>query len=183
MQQMKIKDLMVPLKEYATVSQDASLFEAVMALEEAQKKITEGYKHRAILALDKDGNVVGKVSQLDVLRGLEPKYNEIGDVKSLSKWGLTEKFIQSMMKHYELWEKPLDDICTKAAELKVKDVMYKPKEGEYVSQDATVDAAIHQLIVGHHQSLLVTEGNKIVGILRLTDVFKAVCERIKTCNI
>ena len=55
MQQMKIKSLMVPLKEYATVSQDATLFEAVMALEEAQKKIVEGYKHRAILARAETG--------------------------------------------------------------------------------------------------------------------------------
>ncbi len=182
MEKIKIKELMVPLKGYATVSQDATLYDAVLALEEAQRKIPEGYKHRAILALDQDGNVVGKVSQLDVLRGLEPKYNEIGDVKSLSKWGLTEKFIKGMMEHYALWEKPLDHICNKAADLKVKDVMYKPVEGEIVPQDATIDAGIHQLIVGHHQSLLVTDGEKIVGVLRLTDVFKAVCERIKSCT-
>ena len=31
---------------------------------------------------------------------------------------------------------------------------------------------IHQLVLGHHQSLLVTRGDKIVGILRLTDVFR-----------
>ncbi len=31
-----IKDLMVPLSEYVTVSKDATLFEAVLALEQAQ---------------------------------------------------------------------------------------------------------------------------------------------------
>lgn len=39
--------------------------------------------------------------------------------------------------------------------------------------------AIHRLVMGHHQSLLATRGEKIVGILRLTDVFQEVCLAIK----
>jgi CBS domain-containing protein len=50
--------------------------------------------------------------------------------------------------------------------------------------DATLDQAIHQLVVGHHQSLLVTkDGKEIVGILRLTDVFQEISERIKECGL
>jgi predicted transcriptional regulator len=37
--------------------------------------------------------------------------------------------------------------------------------------------------MGHHQSLLVTRDGGIVGILRLTDVFKEVFQMIKTCSI
>jgi signal-transduction protein with cAMP-binding, CBS, and nucleotidyltransferase domain len=37
-----------------------------------------------------------------------------------------------------------------------------------------LDEAIHHLIMGHHQSLLVKRDDQIVGILRLTDVFSAV---------
>jgi CBS domain-containing protein len=59
--------------------------------------------------------------------------------------------------------------------------MYTPTEGEYVSEDATLAVAIHQLVVGHHQSLLVTRGDQIVGILRLTDVFAAIFHKMKTC--
>jgi CBS domain-containing protein len=62
--------------------------------------------------------------------------------------------------------------------------MYTPTEGEYVPKDAALDQAIHQLVVGHHQSLLVTgEGREIVGILRLTDVFQEVCGMIKACYL
>jgi CBS domain-containing protein len=59
--------------------------------------------------------------------------------------------------------------------------MYTPGEGEYVSENASLGEAIHQLIMGHHQSLLVTRDDKIVGILRLTDVFAAVFHRMKEC--
>ena len=45
---------MVPLDEYATVSDSATLYDAVLALEEAQEKFdNRPYKHRAILVFNK----------------------------------------------------------------------------------------------------------------------------------
>jgi len=61
--------------------------------------------------------------------------------------------------------------------------MHTPTEGEYVEEDASLDEAIHQLVMGHHQSLLVTKGKEIIEILRLTDIFNEICQTIKTCEI
>jgi CBS domain-containing protein len=181
----KVKDLMVRLEEYATVGEDASLHEAVLALEEAQKKFRQDrYKHRAILVLDKNKQVVGKLSQLDVIKGLEGGYKKMGDFKGISHTGFSTEFIKSMVDKYDLWQKPLEDICRRSPHIKVRDVMYTPTEGEYVPQEASLDQALHQLVVGHHQSLLVTkDGKEIVGILRLTDVFQEVCEMMKACQL
>ena len=181
-----INDLMVPLSEYATVTEDATLYEAVLSLEEAQETYEQKhahYRHRAILILDKDGNVVGKLSQLDVLRALEPKYRDMIQGKGSHRYGFTKKFMQSMLEDYQLFANPLDDICRKAGEQNVKKFMYKPTEGEYVSEKASLDVAIHQFVMGHHQSLLVTRDDKIVGVLRLTDVFSAVFHKMKECFI
>ena len=41
MKSYSVKDLMVPLSEYATVSEDATLYEAVLSLEEAQEKFED----------------------------------------------------------------------------------------------------------------------------------------------
>jgi CBS-domain-containing membrane protein len=181
----KVKDLMVPLAEYATVNEDANLYAAVLALEEAQKKFRQdAYKHRAILVLSKNGQVLGKLSQLDVIKGLEAGYKKMGDFKGISHTGFSTEFIKSMVDKYDLWQKPLEDICRRAPHIKVRDVMYTPTEGEYVPQEAALDQAIHQLVVGHHQSLLVTKDSReIVGILRLTDVFQEVCGMIKACYL
>ncbi|MDY6863141.1 MAG: CBS domain-containing protein [Thermodesulfobacteriota bacterium] len=179
-----VKDLMVPLSEYATVSEGATLYEAVMALEKAQAEFDQTRdRHRAILISDKNNHIVGKLSQLDVLKALEPKYDEMGDQKSFSRFGFSQKFLKSMIEQFRLWDKPLDDICKKASRLKVKDFMYTPTEGEFVKEESSMDEAIHQLIMGHHQSLLVTGGKEIVGILRLTDVFREVCQTIKACQL
>ena len=186
MKTIAIKHLMVPIEEYATVSEDATLFEAVTALEKAQEALDrERYKylHRAILVYDKNNNVVGKISQLDVLRALEPKYEDLGDLGRLSRTGFSPRFLRTMLKQEALWESPLRDICTKSANFKVKTFMYTPTEGEYIGEDASLDEAIHLLVMGHHHSLLVTRGKEIIGVLRLTDVFAEIFQIMKTCEI
>lgn len=186
MKSYSVKELMVPLSEYATVKEDATLYEAVLALEKAQENFEDKhtrYRHRAILMLDKDGNVVGKLSQLDVLKALEPKYQEKIEGQESRRLGISKRWMQSVFEDYKLFANPLDDICRKAGEQPVKDFMYKPTEGEYVSEDEPIEAAIHQLVLGQHQSLLVTRDEKIVGILRLTDVFAAVFHKMKSCFI
>jgi len=57
--------------------------------------------------------------------------------------------------------------------------MQAPTEGEYVEQDASLDIAVHQLVLGNHLALLVTKAKEIVGILRLTDVFGVVLRAMK----
>jgi CBS domain-containing protein len=183
MQDRIVKDLMVPLEEYATVSEESSLYDAVLALEEAQEKFRKGsYKHRAILVYDAKKRIVGKLSQLDVIKGLESGYKHL-DISGVKHTGFSPEFLRSLIKTYDLWSKPLEEICRRAPSIRVKDVMYTPTQGEYVREDATLDQAIHQLVMGRHQSLLVTSGDEIVGILRLTDVFMEIDEVMKTCQV
>ena len=184
MKSYSVKDLMVPLSEYATVTEDATLYDAVLALEEAQEKFEDKhtrYRHRAILVLDINGQVIGKISQLDALKALEPKYQDMIQGKESHRLGIPKSFMKSMLADYNLFASPMDDICRKAGEQNVKIFMSTPTEGEYVSEDATLDVAIHQFIMGHHQSLLVTGDGNIVGILRLTDVFAALFHKMKEC--
>ena len=181
-----VSDLMVPLEEYATVGENATLYQAVKALEKAQEELDRKryhYLHRAVLVLDKDRNVVGKISQLDVLMALEPKYKQLGDMRSVSRAGFSLDFIKSMMERYSLCEVPFTEMCGRAANMKVRDFMYTPREGEYVEADASLCEAIHMLIMGHHQSLLVTKEGKIVGILRLTDVFKLTFQTMESHGV
>ena len=187
MDTMTVKDLMIPLEEYATVSQEATLYEAVLALEKDQEELDKTryhYLHRAILVFDERKKIVGKISQLDVLRALEPKYNEIAAPGSLSRAGFSPNFLKSMLEQYSLLSEPFMEICRKAARLKVKEFMYTLSEGEYLEESALLKEAIHRFVMGHHQSLLVKRGGEIIGILRLTDVFKHVFQTMKTtCTI
>ncbi len=184
MKSYKVEEIMVPLSEYAVVSQDSTLYEAVIALEKAQEEFDHTrYRHRAVLVSDETRKIVGKLSQLDILRALEPKYNEIQDRKGLAKFGFSKQFMQTLLEHHQFWSKPITDVCKKAGEMIVKNFMYIPTEGEYIEVDDSLDMAIHQIVLGHHQSLLVTRQSDIVGVLRLTDVFAAIFHTMKECFI
>jgi hypothetical protein len=62
MESKTVKEMMIPLAEYATVFEDANLLETVMALDRAQAGFDQtGYRHRAILVLDQNGHIVGKL--------------------------------------------------------------------------------------------------------------------------
>jgi CBS domain-containing protein len=175
-----VKELMVPLAEYATVSEDATLPEAIHALEKAQAVFDQKrYPHRAILVYDKNDRIVGKLSQHDVISAMEPKYKKFTVGKGMARFVISPKLANSMFEQFRFWDTPLSDLCKSAGKLKVGDIMYTPSEGEYIKEDSSMDEAIHRLHIGQHQSLLVTRDRDIVGILRLTDVFATICEAMK----
>jgi CBS domain-containing protein len=180
MKKITTKELMVPLHEYATVPETANLADAIVALERAQQAFDHTkYRHRAILVFNKISRPIGKISQIDALTALEPKYKEIyGQAGRSSFSHFSRMFINSMIEHHRLFDSTLDDLRTKAAKIRVVDFMHTLSADACIDENSTLDEAIHILIMGHQQSLLVTREGKIVGILRLTDVFSAVFQSL-----
>jgi len=179
-----VKELMVPLSEYASVPEGSTLFEAVLALEKAQEEFDHTkYKHRAVLILDKKKRVIGKLGQMDVLRALEPKDEDPGQVNELSRFDFSANFIHKMQAQRRMTAAPLKDLCSKATQLKVEDFMQAPSEGEFIDQEASLEMAVMQLVHGHHLGLLVTRNKEIIGVLRMTDAFAAVFHTMKECEL
>lgn len=171
-----VKDLMVPISEYATVVVGTSLIEAVRTLEKAQEVYTTSkYQHRAVLVLDTTGRVVGKISQLRALKAIEPDYKSTSEIARLKTFNFSDSYIAQLNDLYRSHGKIMSkENLRETATKKVEDFMQKPSPGEFVSEDSSLDTAIHRLVAGTHLSLLVTRGEKIVGILRISDVFAAV---------
>ena len=184
MRTLVVKELMVPIEDYATVRQEANLQEAIFAMEKAQTGLESSHhKHRAILVLDDNRNVVGKLTMKDILIALEPNYGNIKGMEALTRSGHSPDLIKSMLKDNALWLEPLQFVCERGTQLKVSDFVKPPEDSEHVDENATLGEAVHQLIVYPYHSLLVTRGKRVVGILRLSDVFATICDKIKTCKI
>jgi len=170
METKRVKDLMLSLDEYAVVPDHATMLEALEALDRAQAKVPPGRQpHRAVLVVDKNRKVVGKVGQLAFLKALEPKYMFLGDLKMLARAGVSEEFIDSMMESLNFWRDRLPDICSAACDLKVKDIMHPVEEN--IDEKATLMEGLHKIIMWQTLSLLVTRQGEVVGILRLSDLF------------
>lgn len=181
MKDKKVKEIMIPLSDYATISEEETLANAIKVLKQSRNNTKYNHRHRAVLAYDKDNRITGKLSIRCILKALEPKYRQFEHPKNignigLSRFGFNNEFLHSLLDNFNLWDETLEELVKKASKLKVKDIMYTPSSGEYVDEDAPVAEAVHQFILGCHQSLLVLKKDKVVGIIRLPDLFDLVCD-------
>ncbi|OGF26315.1 hypothetical protein A2303_03905 [Candidatus Falkowbacteria bacterium RIFOXYB2_FULL_47_14] len=181
MQTSIVKDIMVPLAEYAVIGEDASLYEAIIELKRAQENFSRKnslHAHRAILVRNKSGRIIGKISQMDALKALEPKARNLIS-KTARRIGFSKNYLVSTHEQFRLWDIQIEHISNQARHILAKDAMYALTSGEYIDSEATLAAATHQLARGNHHSLLVTDKKKnVVGILRQVDVFTVVFSNI-----
>jgi CBS domain-containing protein len=175
-----VKDLMVPISEYATVPEGSTLFQAVLALEKAQEEFDNTkYRHRAVLVTDKNKRVVGKLSQHDVLRAIIAGNTHVEGLEEVAQFGFTSGFIASIHEQYRPKGRSLNDLCTGPANMRVEDFMKAPSASELIASDASLAKAIYQLYRGNYLSLMVLRDKDIIGILRMTDVFAAIFHAMK----
>lgn len=169
---MKVNELMVPVDEYATVGADASLSDVAAALASSN--------HRDVFVINDDGNLVGVINMTDILLALEPNYKKLGQ-KELDTDILSYRYVADLFKEYGLWADPLTALCERGSDIPASKVMYVPGEGEYLNVDDNLAHGIHRYIAGVHQPVLVRDNGTIVGVLRLSDLFNEVRQRMATC--
>lgn len=168
-----VKDIMVPLNEYAVVGIDDTVFDALMELKESQKHIGPGrFLHRAVLVKNESGKIVGKIGHLSFLKALEPKYDRIGNLDLMSRSGLSPEFISTLALKMDLFQDDITKSCKRLKTIKVSEIMHQVNE--HIDMKASLIEAIHCIVMWQTLSVLVTDGNKVVGILRLSDLFQEV---------
>lgn len=181
MNNLKVKELMIPVSEYTRVSEDRTLQEAMQLLaDDANRKNLE-HAHRDLLVEDKKGRIIGKVTMADIFNYMEPQYEKIRS--SNGKHVLEYSLVQKIFRDFDLWSQPLENLCERAAATRIKDIMHEPEKSEYLTTEASLERALHNYIMGIHQPMLITENDEVVGVLRLGDVFEKVRQAILTCEM
>jgi predicted transcriptional regulator len=169
---MKVKELMTPLSEYSTLTEEAKLSDAI-ALQTKSK-------HRDILIIDENGNLKGVLTITDILSALEPSYKKL-HAKNINKETLTTQYVADIFKEFGLWANSLSQLCKKGRTINVVDAMYTPEDTEYLNEEDKLEHGLHSYIIGTHQPLMVRSNGSITGILRLSDVFDEVKKRMVAC--
>ena len=180
-----VKDLMVPLEECATVGQEITIGQAILALKKSRDNqvasstssrfLCTGYP--AMLVLDDESWVVGKLGQTDIVLNLDPNYQGHGGFQAIAHTataGLSPALLKSLVQWDSVWNESFEHRCRKVLNLKVKDWMCGAASEERVLESDPLQVAIHKLAVGYHQSLLVTSHDEVTGILRLSDIFEQI---------
>ena len=179
MKDKKVKDLMVPVDEYATVHKDDSLVDSIITLLQAQENSPSHHEQiRAVLVVDDNKKIIGKIGHLAFVKALEPKYYAFGNMDKLIAANLSPEFIESMLDNFKLWQDDFYDICQKANNLSAKDIMHHIEKS--IDEDASLIDAIHKIIMYHSLSMLVSKNGEITGILRLSDIFNELATHIRS---
>lgn len=186
MEKIKVKELMRPISEFPCISSKTTFIEAVDALEKADEAYRAGKgSQRILLVYDKTGKIIGKMSPMDVVQGLEPSYEKIDRLKGIPRYSdsISNSMLESMKEQLRLWQKPLGELCRKAYQIHIENFIALPTPDHMVKADDKMDTAFHLFVVGRHDSLFVTEGEEIVGLIRFSDVYRKIKETIRACPV
>ncbi len=166
----KVKEIMISVNDYPIVDHEASIFDAIKILEKSYDH-SRGNKHpyRAVL-VSQNNKIIGKIGHLTFLKALEPNYERLQMDETLIRANLSSDFIDAVKTNFNLWENNFIDICSRAAAIIVKDIMKPIKES--INGDSDLIEAMHKMIMWQTLSIPVVEGGKIIGIIRLSDLYE-----------
>jgi CBS domain-containing protein len=174
---MKVKDLMIPIGEYATINSDGSLYDALIALRAAQKMLPAGAPpHRAVLVEDESGFLIGRIGLLTFIKALGTEFTTARTRKEMNRAGISPESISTVVGHLRFLQTKLGTLRERAMSIKARDVMHPVRES--ISEDASIQDAIDLFGTWQTLSILVKRAGDVVGILRVSELFQAMENQI-----
>lgn len=173
----KVRDLLVPLSEYASASVDDSLRQAVPKLRKLYCQIEEGRctqaGHRNILILNQSQELVGILSFKSIIEALVPEIAG-GIATRLESAEISIAFAQADALDLDEARASFRARVIRNAETKVKDIMLKVRGT--IQADADLMDAIKLMYRNKITVLPVYEDKELIGVVRESDLFLAVAD-------
>jgi CBS domain containing-hemolysin-like protein len=181
MNEIKVKEIMIPISKCLKVRKDQSLIEVFKALDQIRATENDA-AHKDAIVLDESGDFNGKVTMIDIFRALEPRYGQVKQQQKMASM-LSAGAVMKVAKDFDLWMEPTKTIRERANQLKVADVMHAPEKIEYIKEGDSLEKALHIYVMGVHQPLIVRNDNDdITGVLRFGDIFEAFRRSLLSCD-
>jgi CBS domain-containing protein len=174
-----VKDLMVPLDQYAVVPESATVLDAIRVLKLVRVQTSpDRHLPRAVVVIDKHEVVVGQIGHLDFLGALEPAYPPKGDIDVLTRAGVDDSLLDSVVQSQRFWQSNLDDACRRVRGIKVTEIMHPVTDS--IDEMASIWDAIRKIVKLGAMRMLVLSGGDVVGIVRLADLFAEIADCIES---
>jgi CBS domain-containing protein len=169
----KVKDLMIPIKDYAITSPDKTLQEAILEMRRIYCEVETGKcteaGHRTSFVM-MDGKLVGIIDFQCILRALMPEIaGKLSD--KLASLGLSIAFAEADAHDLDEARAGFKERVLQNARTKVGDIMLKLRGR--INANAEMMEALKLMHRNKVTVLPVYEGDKFVGVLRDSDLFLA----------
>ena len=166
----QVKDMMVPAFDYPHVAQDASVRDAMAAIRKASENTGGRVRFRSVIVTGKDSRLVGVLSIKDLLKAIEPDYMRAKPKGFEGYAPDTDAGLVELMKNL------FTEKCREEAGKKVSEAVNPVKAT--VNPGDSIAKAVYLMLHKDMTMLPVTEGDKVVGALRLIDVFQEVRDMV-----
>jgi len=175
-----VKDLLVPLSEYVIVSEELSISDALKELKEYQDNASPGQSlHRAVLVENSEGQITGKLGHHGFLKALDLKYHFLDDISAHAREEINKRIVHDAMNELGFWVHKLPAIKERASKVKMKEVVDE-LASKKIYEDSSLSEAMHQMVQLQVLSLLVSNKDKVIGLIRLSDLFEEISNYVLT---
>ena len=169
----KVKDLMIPIKDYVVISPDKTLQDTILEMRRVYCEVETGKcteaGHRTGLVMT-DGKLVGIVDFQSIMRALMPEIaGKLSD--KLAALGLSIAFAEADAHDLDEAKAGFKERVLQNASTKVGNIMLKLRG--HIDADADIMKALKLMHRNRVTVLPVYEGDKVVGVLRDSDLFLA----------
>lgn len=170
----RVGDIMIPVNQYPSVRDNATLREAIDVIEHAQLEVAlRKSLPRVLLVFDAIEVLVGYVRRRDIMRGLEPKF-------------LSSETLQYRKKLFDvavdpnLMELTYDRVVRgirEQAKRPVSDVM-RPIE-TIINADDHIVKAVYEMVSLDLTMIPVVQEQRLVGVIRSVDLFHELAQMLE----
>lgn len=175
----KVREIMIPIENYAVVDPGATLREAVLSLRRSYCKIETGFctetGPRTILVVDSSGKLVGLLDFRSLLKVLVPEV--AGKLsQKLAALEVSVVFMEGAAEEQDPSRENLTTRVLKNARVQVKEIIQKSLG--HISADAEIIEALKLIFRKRLIVLPVYDQDRLVGVVRDVDLFLSVADII-----
>jgi CBS domain-containing protein len=175
-----VKDIMIPVENYAVIGPDATLQEAIKSLRTSYCQIETGFctetGPRTILVVDAEGELLGLLDFNTLLKVLIPEIS--GKLANrLSALEVSVVFAQAGAQELDVSHEGIAARVTKNAQVKVNKIMLKNVAS--VDSDTPLIEALKVMFRKKLTVLPVYEKGRVIGVVRNVDLFLAAADLVQ----
>jgi len=173
--ELRVSDVYVKIDDYPNISLDAPIGHAIYMMHHV---LDEKHKFRSILVLDDDDHLKGYLSLRDLIRAVGPDYlqKQNPDIKGNQPFnykGINQDLTTLSLFWQEGFTLKLHD------ELKKPVADYMTLIEDQVTLDDPIAKCLSIMLLRDVLILPVVESERVVGVIRLVDLFDRIAENVE----
>jgi CBS domain-containing protein len=166
-----VKDSTILLERYPHIQETQTLHDGVQVIQSFTHGENNRLKYSELLVINDQNQLVGRLTLQDILQGLDKRLVAVPKAKGFEGKGAEYPNLAI------LWEESFYLECSQKASRPIRDFMSPAKR--YVKGSDSLLKALSMMLYTHETLLPVVEEKRVIGVIRIEEIFKAICSQCK----